>query len=289
MKADWNVLGALAAEHLGNTFGSMVGALAIGLLVSIALILVFWKLGVFRRPVNTWYNVGAKLYIPYILVVCLTIAAQCGFYRAVYMGMLAVNDAVAATLYERAIGPALGSPAARQAFVSQVQETVHSGQNLGQAITGTIKGTLHKRLTAESSMTDRLAAAVADRLIDHYENDIASAVLYGIYLKGGGYLEMHGSNEPMEYHEFKEGADYLVGLDLAEVEKAVKGNLGLLTHGLLKHFYKGAVNSALFLGALLVLLPMVEWGIYHWVMQRRRKAMEESSVVPAPPSDRTVA
>jgi hypothetical protein len=268
MNTDWKALAAVAGDHLGSTMGSMFSAVLIGLLVSIALVLVYGKLGVFRRPVNKWYHRGVKLYIPYLLVVVVTIAVQCGFYRAVYKALIAVNDAVVSSLYERALGPALGSPAARQAFLTRVQETARSGQNLGQVITGAIKETLHSRLMDESSMSDRAAAAVADWFIDRYEDDIATAILYGIYLKAGGHLQLHSADHPMEYDEFKEGADYLLNLDLAKVESAIQGNLGTLTHGLIESQYKGAMKGALMIGALLVLLPVVEWSIYLLVMRK---------------------
>ena len=69
----------------------------------------------------------------------------------------------------------------------------------------------------------------------------------------------------MEYHEFKEGADYLLDLDLAKVGSAIQGNLGTLTHGLIESRYKGVMKRTLILGALLVLLPVVEWGTYRWL------------------------
>lgn len=279
MKKDWKALAALASEHLGSTMGSVFSAVLIGLLVSIVLIVAYGKLGVFRRPANKWYNLGVKLYIPYLLAVCVTIAVQCGFYRAVYKGLLVVNDTLVASLYERALGPALGSPEARQAFLTSLQETARGGQGLGQAITGAIKEALHSRVAEGGAMTDRAAVAVADWFIDRYENDIASAILYGIYLKADGHLQLHTTGEPMEYHEFKEGAEYLLNLDLAKVEVAIQSNLGTLTHGLIESQYKGMMKGALILGALLVLLPVVEWGIYRWVMSRREGDMPEMEPV----------
>ncbi len=280
MKKDWKALAALTSDHLGSTMGSVFSAVLIGLLVSVVLIVAYWKLGIFRRPVNKWYNRGVKLYIPYLLIACLTIAAQCGFYRAVYKGLIGVNDAVAGALYQRAVGPALGSPAARQAFLTAVQSAARSGQNMGQVITGFIKEALHKKVAENGGVTDRAAVAVADWFIDRYENDIASAVCYGIYLKAGGHLKLHSADQPMEYHEFKEGADYLLSLDLSKVELAVQGNLGALTHGLIESHYKGALKGALILGALLVLVPVLEWGIYTWVMRRRRAS---TTVAPEDP------
>jgi hypothetical protein len=289
MKTDWKALATVVSDHLGSTIGSLLSAVLIGLLVSVVLIVAYGKMGVFRRPVNKWYNRGVKLYIPYLLVVCVTIAAQCGFYRAVYRGLIAVNDAVVSSLYERALGPALGSPAARQAFLNSVQETARGGQNLGQAITGAIKEALHSRVADGGSLSDRAAVTVTDWFIDRYEDDIASVILYGIYLKADGHLQLHSTGEPMEYHEFKEGADYLLNLDLAQVESAIQGNLGTLTHGLIASQYKGAMKGTLILGALLVLLPVVEWSVYLWIMRKRTAQgsgkMEEPVMKFEPPAE----
>ncbi len=288
MKTDWRTLASLTSDHLGSTMGSVISAVLIGLLVSVLLIVAYGKLGVYRRPLNKWYNRGVKLYIPYLVVVCVIIAAQCGFYRAVYKELIAVNDAVVGSIYERALGPALGSPAARQAFLSRVQSSAREGQNLGQAITGYIKEALHTKVAANGGLTDRASVAVADWFIDRYENDIASAVLYGIYLKAGGHLQLHSSGHAMEYHEFKEGADHLLGLDLTTVESAIQGNLGTLTHGLIESQYKGVMKGALILGVLLVLIPVLEWAIYLLVMRRRSGAAdppEEKIVEFDPPSE----
>ena len=288
MKQDLKALASLTSDHLGSTMGSVLGAVLIGLLVSVVLIVLFWKLGVFKRPVNKWYNRGVKLYIPYLLVVCIAISVQCGFYRAVYKGLIGVNDAVVGSLYQRAVGPALGSPASRQAFLNTVQSAARSGQNMGEVITGFIKEALHKRVAENGGITDRAAVAVADWFIDRYENDIAAAVCYGIYMKAGGFLQLHSAGQPMEYHEFKEGAEYLLSLDLSKVEEAVQGNLGVLTHGLIDSYYKGAMKGALILGIILVLIPVVEWGVYLLVMRKRVAvpvAPQEPIVRFEPPSD----
>ncbi|MBK7084515.1 MAG: hypothetical protein IPH53_07540 [Flavobacteriales bacterium] len=184
-----------------------------------------------------------KLWIPFLLIVCVTIAAQVGFYRAVYKELIGVNDVVAGAIYGRALGPALGSPASRQAFLTTVQSAAKSGQNMGQVITGLIKESLHKKVVDNGGITERASVEVADWFIDKCENDIASAVCYGIYLKAGGHLRMHAGGRPMEYHEFKEGADYLLSLDLSKVGLAGQGNIGALTHGLIEKQYKGALKG----------------------------------------------
>ncbi len=288
MKHDLKALASLTSDHLGSTMGSVLGAVLIGVLVSVLLILLFRRLGVFRRPVNKWYDRGVKLYIPYLLVVCIAISAQCGFYRAVHKGLIGVNDAVVGTLYQRAVGPALGSPASRQAFLTTIQSAARSGQNLGEVITGSIKEALNKRVAENGGITDRAAVAVADWFIDRYENDIAAAVCYGVYMKAGGFLQLHSAGQPMDYHEFKEGAEYLLSLDLSKVEEAVQGNLGVLTHGLIDSYYKGAMKGALILGIILVLIPVVEWGAYLLVVWRQgvSPAEAQDSIVKfEPPQD----
>ncbi len=272
MKQDWKSLASLSSDHLGSTVGSVLSAVLIGLLVALALIVLYWKLGIFRRTSNKWYNRGVKLWIPFLLVVCVTVAAQIGFYRAVHKELIGVNDAVAGAIYERALGPALGSPASRQAFLTTVQSAAKSGQNMGQVITGFIKEALRTKVADNGGITERATVEVADWFIDKYENDIASAVCYGIYLKAGGHLQMHAGGQPMEYHAFKEGADYLLSLDLSKVEIAVQGNIGALTHGLIEKQYKGALKGSLVLGLLLLLLPVAEWGVYRFVLRRQVRA-----------------
>jgi hypothetical protein len=271
MKMDWKALVSVTGDHLIGTTGSVLSAVLVALGLSILLLIVYWKLGVFKRPTNKWYNIGVKLYIPYLLVVCITIGAQFGFYRGVYRAVVAVNDAVVGELYHRAIGPVMGTEESRRAFLAAVQEKARGSVSMGQAITSSIKEVLHTRLDADASLSNRAVAGVADWFIDRYENDIATAVLYGLYLKTGDYLHVHSAGKPLEYHEFKEGTDHLLQLDLTKVETAIQGNLGALTHGLLERQYNGMVKGLMLMGAMLTLLPLVEWGIYWWVMRSRMK------------------
>lgn len=286
MKMDWKALAGVAGEHALGTASSLFSALIIGLLVAIVLIILYWKLGVFRRPNNKWYDLGVKLYIPYLLGVCLTIGAQYGFYRGVFHAVLATNDAVVGMIYERALGPSMGTPEARQAFLTSVQEKARGSVSMGQAIAATVKETLHKRLGADASLSNRMVSGIADWFIDRYENDIATAVLYGLYSRTNDYVPLHVAGSSVSYHEFKQVTDHLLQLDLTKVEAAIQGNLGVLTHGLLKQQYKNMVNGLLLMGALLALLPVAEWGVYRWVMYRRNRAMiEHGAVVTFAPPD----
>ncbi len=285
MKADWKALAEISMTHLGSTVGSTASAVGIGLLIGIALCILFWKLGLFRRPVNKWYNGLAKLWIPFVLVVCMVIGGQSGLYRAVFKAAIASNDAAMAALYESALGPALGTPEKRQAFLQTVQSSAKGGQNLGKAFTKAIKDLLHSRVPQDRTMAEDGAVLLADWAIDHYEDDIASAILYGIYLKAGGHLQLHStSGEPMEYGEFHDSVEDLLKIDLGQMEAAIKGNLGGLTHSLIEGQYKGMLKGTLLMGLLLVLLPVIEWGIYTLVM-KRNLVVPEPTTVPASDPD----
>ena len=176
-------------SHLGSTVGSTASEVGIGLLIGIALCILFWKPGLFRRPVNKWYNRLAKLWIPTVLVVCMMIGGQIGLYRAVYLAAIAGNDAAMAALNESALGPALGTAEKRQAFLQSVQASAKGGQNLGKAFTAAIKDLLHSRIPQDRTMAEDEAVLLADRAIEHYEEDIASAVLYDIEQRTGAACE----------------------------------------------------------------------------------------------------
>jgi len=287
MKADWKALAEISMDHLGSTVGSTASAVGIGFLVALALIILFWKLGIFRRPVNKWYNGFVKLWIPYLLVVCMMIGGQVGLYRAVHRAALASNDAAMAALYESRTGSALGTPDKRQAFLQSVQASAKDSQNLGKAFTAAIKELLHSRLPQDRTMAEDGAVLLADWAIEHYEDDIASAILYGIYLKVGGHLQTHSSSgEPMDYGQFHENVEMLLKIDLGQMEAAIKGNLGALTHGVIDSQYKGILKSTLLMGLLMVLLPVIEWGIYTLVMRRRMATVTvEDQAPPTTPPD----
>jgi len=283
MKADWKALAEISMTHLGSTVGTTASAIGIGLLIGLALCILYWKLGLLRRPVNTWYNGFAKLWIPFVLVVCMVIGGQIGVYRSVFHAAIASNDAAMSALYESALGPALGTPDKRQAFLRAVQASAKDGQNLGKAFTAAIKDLLHSRMPQDRTLAEDGAVLLADWAIEHYEDDIASAILYGIYLKTGGHLQTHSSSgEPMEYGAFHDNVEQLLKIDLGKMEAAIKGNLGALTHGLIESQYKGMLKATLLLGLLLLLLPVIEWGIYTLVMKRNATVPIGENVPPPP-------
>jgi hypothetical protein len=230
---------------------------------------MYWKLGLFKRPTNAWYNRSVKLYIPFLLVVCVYIGAQLGLYRSVRNAALAANEAAMSALYAEILAPAMGSEEARQAFLASVQQQARTTQDLGKAITGAVKDLLHGPPDQDRSYTATGAMLLADWVIDRYENDIAAAVLYGIYLKSSGYLALHHSGEPMDYSEFKDGVETLLKADLGKMEAAIKGNLGAVTQGVIESQYKGVLKGTLLMGLLLVLIPVAEWAVYILVTRRK--------------------
>lgn len=270
MKQDWKALAMVTMDHLGGTIGTTAGTMGIGLLAGIALVVLFWKLGVFRRPTHVWYGRAVKLYVPYLLAVCVYIGAQSGLYRSVRNAALEANDAAMAALYAEVLAPALGTEEARQAFLLSVQQQARNTQDLGKAITGAVKDVLHGPPSKDRSLSSTGAMMLADWVIDRYENDIAAAVLYGIYLKTSGYLEIHKTGEPMDYSEFKDGVETLLKVDIVQMEATVKGNLGAVTRGVIESQYKGVLKGTLLMGLLLVLIPLVEWAIYSVVMRRKK-------------------
>ena len=88
----------------------------------------------------------------------------------------------------------------------------------------------------------------------------------------------------MEYGEFHDSVEDLLKIDLGQMEAAIKGNLGGLTHSLIEGQYKGMLKGTLLMGLLLVLLPVIEWGIYTLVM-KRNLVVPEPTTVPASDPD----
>ncbi len=271
MKQDWKALAELTMDHMGATVGNTLTAGAIGLLLGVLLAVVLGKLGLFRRPANVWYNRLVKLYVPYLIVVCVMTGVQLGLYRSVRNAAIAANDAAIGALYEHALAPSLGTPEARQAFLVPLQEGGRTGQSLGKEITGAIK-TMLRGPEGERNWTRSGAAMLAGWFIDRYEDDIASAILYGIYLKTSGSPQLHASGEPMDYRSFHEDVDFLLKADLGEMERTIKVNLGGLTHSLIERQYASMWKSASLFTVLMCLIPLLEWAGHTYWTRREHKA-----------------
>ncbi|HEY0978595.1 MAG TPA: hypothetical protein VGE21_14075 [Flavobacteriales bacterium] len=268
MDMDLEGLARLAWEHAGNSASAIAGALGLGLLVTIVVIIVYGKLGVFRRQPWRAYHWAVKLWIPYLLVIGMLFAFKLGALRAIRSALTSANKATVDALYDHAISPYIGDAQARQVLLARLQGAVNTTQELGNAITAA----LQERITPkdpDAGVTQKIGALLAGKVIEHYEADITAAVVYGIYLKSDDYLALHRSGRPMDYHRFKQGVDELQKIDLVAMEASIRENLSTLTGSLIERQYRSMFKGTLILGLLLLLLPLAEWGIYRWVMYRR--------------------
>lgn len=266
MGPDWTSAGALALEGIGTTLSGILTALLIGLLITIAVILAYGRLGVFRRPVHPFYHFLAKLWIPYLVVVGLFFSFKLGLLRAVHSLAATVNEKTVNAIYDNAVSPFIGSAEEKGVLLATLQRTASTPHHLNAALDSLLTTALHDQPDSALSPTRRFTNMITDKVIAHYGDDLTQAVLYGLYLKTNDDI-LGREGKGVDYSGFRSGIEQLRTVDVAAVERTIRSNLSNLTLYVIDVQYAHMRNGILLVALVSMLLPLLEWGIYRLVMR----------------------
>lgn len=261
MNIDLKSLASLSLDGAKTAFSTIAGSMFIGLLITIAIILVLGKLGAFRRSMSSTWNVLAKFWIPYLVIAGLVVSFKIGVIRAAHSALTSLSTSTVDVIYERTLGAYLSTEQDKRAFLLSLQRGAQSTQDLGKALSQAIKQRMHSTPDSAQNIGSQAATYLADLAIDHYQEDITSAVMYGLYAQGGDYLKLHNGAH-MDYGTFKAGVDELMRMDVGVMRKGIKDNLTGFAAGLIHTQYRNFITAALLLASVLLCLPLADWGIH---------------------------
>lgn len=269
MELDLKAVSALAMEHAGASISTMAVTIGIGLLITVAVIVGYGRFGVFRRPGYAGWHVVSKCWIAFLLIAGIVVSVKAGMVRAAHHALRQVAQPTVEAIYDGTVGDALDSEANKRAFLLSLQTGGKSAQDLGKALSHALKERLDAVPDSARSLSGKAAALLAGAVIDHYQDDLTAAVLYGIYAKTGGYLELHHTGEPMDYATFKEGVDHLLNIDVGTMRNGVKENLSAFANELLERNYRHFLTGVWVLALVLAAIPLLDLLAYTLVGRQR--------------------
>ena len=282
MEMDWTNAGSLALEGIGTTISATLTALLIGLLITVAVILAYGRLGVFRRPALPFYHFLAKLWIPYLVVVGLFFSFKIGLLRAVHSLAGTLNEKTVNAIYDHAVSPFIGTTEEKGILLATLQQTASTPHRLNTALDSLLSAALHQQADSAISPTRRFTNLITDKVIARYGDDLTQAVLYGLYLKTNDDI-LGREGKGLDYAGFRSGMDHLRNVDVAAVESTIRSNLGNLTLYVIDVQYAHMRNGILLVALVCILLPLLEWGIYQLVMRSGSAVPEEPPQKPIGP------
>lgn len=271
---DYKEVGDLVWAHGGASIMTILKAVGLGLVVAVLLILLYARLGVFRQRTTRLHGWVVKLWIPYVLLVAVFFAVKSGMVHAARNVALAANDRAVELIYEQAVTPLLGDTDKRATTLAMVQASGDLVRGLGDAINAQLKERVAPR--ADAGAAERMGSYLARKVMDHYQDDISAAVIYGVYQKTEGHLQPHSSSNPTSFEDFRAGMDLLLHADIHRMEGAIRTNLGQLTARLVHSQYRSILQGTLLIAFVLLLLPLVEWAAHRWWSARRQRTAVEN-------------
>jgi hypothetical protein len=269
-QVNWKeIITEIVLPHLGTLTLYIVLFCILGFITSIFYNLILWKKNIFVRH-NKYYNWFVKLYIPGLVFVFLYFSVQFAF---IYGAKKIIKDEeaiVVSELYDVSTSQFFKSPQEREDFILKLQQSSASLQKLGNQISQEVDTYVAQNNTGYN-IIDNTKNKLTHYVIKEYETNLYSAVLYGM-LKASGSLTEKEQIENMSYNEVNLLIKKLNTVDPKDIETSVKAKLTEFIDKIISSQINGFAKTTLFIFLLIIFLPILEYLIYRWWINRKEKA-----------------
>lgn len=275
-KIDWNILYTLLLDVIKNYPLKIVVYTAIcffiGLLFSITKILVFKKYKVISRK-HKYYNLFVKLYIPAVFIITMIFSVKIGLFWGAYEAVKKDSYPISKQVYQTSSYYIFKDDTSKAVFISDlksiVSELSRDNTKAKVEIVDIVKA-YDLKYKAVNSPKNWLAKMFVDR----YGDKIHTLVVYGLLDAIPG---THVS-ESISYHEFDTLAGELTRLNVEHMEHSIIEKIQHLFLYILKTQFRTLIKGFLIIWALLMLVPWVEFGIYTYMMKRKKSGINNKQV-----------
>jgi hypothetical protein len=267
---DWKMISELVLSHSIEAASQILKWEVIGIAVSIALIFVFWKRNLLKRPANKYYNWAVKLYIPMILVVGFIFFGKIGIIKFAHKTLTKENEAAVDMIYKNSLGKVLGS-------ADDEKSLIRYAEKIGTTVKTVEEGmdNLVYYITFNSDSTSNFVEkTVAAQMAGYFWKTKGKEMVYsGVYYLLAMALEkahLPGDvEEKFTYENFKLGIEKLKDLDAKEFEDGMKKTIGSKT----QHYIDSKMNTMFYMTLLtwliIVLIPVIEYWAYKKFFEKK--------------------
>lgn len=275
-KIDWNILYTLLLDIIKNYPLKIVAytavCLFIGLVFSITKILVFKKYKVISRQ-HKYYNLLVKLYIPAVFIITMIFSIKIGLFWGAYEAVKKDSYSISKQVYQTSSYYLFKDDTSKAVFISDlksiVSELSRNNTNAKVEVADIVKAYNLKYKAADSPKN-----WLAKIFVDRYGDKIHTMVVYEMLNAIPG---THVS-ESISYHEFDTLAGELTRLDVGNMEYSIIEKIQHLFLYILKSQFRTLINGTLIIWAMLMLIPWVEFGIYTYMMKRKKSDINNKQV-----------
>jgi len=230
-----------------------------GLIISIVLNVYLYRKNIFTRD-KKYYNWIAKLWIPYIILVCVYFPGMIGLFYGGHSILVKENKNMTTSLYAKTLGSTFSSEKDKKAFLLVVQELSNSSGNMSKSLTTAMNLYIKKNNTGMAAV-DNFKNSSSAYLFQKYEADIYSATIYGLMKVVDDKADIASFKE-INYSEFKVLLTKLDKIEPKKIEDSIQLEIGHKLESVLNYVYKDLIKHQLLLFVLFLMLPFIEYFIY---------------------------
>jgi hypothetical protein len=238
-----------------------------GILITLILLLVYRKLGLYKRPGFKVYNWVAKLWILYVLGVGVFFSYQMALNRCLHKAISDYREDLVKYVYNEYMAPFIMDVAVRDQVVHSVQELYKKGESVEDAFFASMEQQSPAVQTESDDFGVAFVSSLVQQQADKYKSEILVTLMYTANQKAEESYGISAGHEGMTMEEFKAGVDILKNAPPSEVsDGAQKVLLSFMGKKLNKMKRDGQV-SIWVLGSLFMLLPLVELLVFRMLVK----------------------
>jgi hypothetical protein len=238
--------------------------LFIGIVFSISKVLVFKRFKVISRQ-QKYYNVLVKLYIPAVFIINIIFSLKVGLFWGAYEALKKDSYPISEQVYNTSSYYIFKDNTSKAVFITDLKSIVSDlSKNNNNVKVGIVD--IAKAYDTKYKAVDQPKNWLAQLFADQYGERIHTLVLYGIL----NAVPHTDSTSSISYTEFDRLADQFTKLDPENLEYSIVQKIQNLFLYILKSQFKIIIKGILFLWAILMLMPWVEFWIYSYLMKRKR-------------------
>ncbi|MCC9071130.1 hypothetical protein LNQ49_05930 [Flavobacterium sp. F-65] len=255
----WIFLKQYILPNIGWLVFWIVLFILIGLAISIVLNIYLYKKKYFNRD-RKYYNWIAKLWIPYIILVCLYFFGMFGFIYGCHIILDKENTTITTNIYSKTIGPAFSSEENKKEFLASLQKLMNSSEDASKSLSQSLALYIEKNNSGIATV-DNFKNSSSNYLLQKYESEIFSATAYGLIKTVDSKVDI-ANIKNVDYSQFKSLLTKLDKIKSEQIEKSIQLEMGLKVKNISDYFYKGIMKHEVLFYLLFMSFPFIEYLIY---------------------------
>jgi len=237
-----------------------------GIVLSILYIRFLWKKKIFERTPK-YYNWAVKLYIPFLFIIFMYFSIQVGLLFGTKKVLHRETERIVEEVYEFTVSKFFETPKDRELFVETLKELSKTLQNKSDSIEIKIADWVNQN---HDSTNDKSKNKLTNMLVKKYKVKLYTLALYGLFKASNNQTGL----KDMSYKEVDELIKELHSIKTEQIENFIKQEFNGFVCKKIDSQIHNLVLGSFLVFISFILLPILDWKIYRWWMNKKVKGVE---------------